>query len=238
MWGAFVIGFIAGIAATPHCLGMCGGFPLHLAKSSGRGSAALRQALFVLGKGFTYIFLGALAAALGTIVFRDSSLAHGAPLLRIVAGSLTALFGLLMLGLRLPPIKAIQKISDAGIVRSLYGGLLVGPGSAAAFVLGMGTGLIPCPLPMGMLAVSAASHNVVHGVALMAGVGLGTAPGLLAVGLFGIGIDRRFARVGMRVAGIVVLMIGIITIGRATGIIHANHPVARAVPSCCEGHND
>lgn len=235
MLGAFVVGLVAGLATTPHCLGMCGGFPLHLARSSRHRTAVLRQLLFVTGKSFTYVFLGTLAASLGAIVFKNTSLAAGAPYLRLAAGAITVFFGLLMLGFRLPTIKALQGVSDAGFVRGLFGGLFTSPSPLAAFVLGLGAGFLPCPLPMGMLAVAAASHSIPQGIALMAGVGLGTAPGLVALGLFGVGLDRRSAKVGMRAVGVVVIAIGLLTMGRASGIIAAHHPASHAAPSCCGG---
>jgi len=232
----FLIGFAAGIAAAPHCLGMCGGFALHLAKSSGRGYAALRQVLFVIGKLFTYVFLGTLAAALGVVLLKNTSFSAAAPALRIGVGGITVLFGLAMLGIRLPSIKGLQGISDRGLVRGLLGGLVHSPSPAAALVLGLGVGFLPCPLPMGMLALSASSHNVPHGMALMAGVGLGTAPGLLAVGLFGVGLNRRFSKVGMKAAGIVVVTLGLLTIGRVTGVLNHGSSVSAVAPSCCEQH--
>ncbi|MDO8683394.1 MAG: sulfite exporter TauE/SafE family protein [Armatimonadota bacterium] len=233
MWSMFLMGLIAGFAATPHCLGMCGGFPLHLAKSSNRGSVILRQILFVIGKTFTYIFLGTLVSALGAILFKNTAFALGAPVLRFAAGFITVIFGLVMLGIRLPSFKPLQGISEAGLIRNILGGLLTEPGPIAAFLLGLGVGFLPCPLPMGMLAISAASHNAPQGMALMAGVGLGTAPGLLALGLFGVGLDRKFAKMGMRAAGIVVVAIGLLTIGRVTGVMLTPHNVNRCVPSCC-----
>jgi len=236
MWASFLLGLGAGIAATPHCLGMCGGFPLHLARSSKGERVAPRQVLFILGKSFTYIFLGTLAAALGVVLFKDTTLAKGAPLLRVIAGSITLLFGLMMLGFRLPPIKKLQGISDTGMVRGLFGGLFTSPSPAAAFVLGLGVGFLPCPLPMGMLATAAISHSIPHGMALMAGVGIGTAPGLLGVGLFGIGLDRKLRGVGMRAAGVVVLAIGLLTVGRATGLIAKPHSPTVIAP-CCQEHD-
>ena len=238
MWTDFLLGLSAGIAATPHCLGMCGGFPLHLAKSSGERGTLLRQLMFITGKSFTYIFLGVLAAALGVVALKNTQLASYAPILRLIAGLITVTFGLIMLGFRLPPLKALQNISDTGFVKSIFSGLFAKPTPAAAFTLGLGVGFLPCPLPMGMLAVAAASHNIPQAAALMAGVGLGTAPGLLAVGLFGAGIDRKFAKVGMRAAGVLVLAIGLITIGRTTGIIHKSNPINHTIPSCCQGHGD
>jgi len=223
MLATFLTGLIGGLLNTPHCLGMCGGFPLHLAKSSGDGKAALRQILFVAGKTFTYIFLGAMASALGVILFKNSSIAPFAPVLRTVAGLVTIAFGLLMLGFRLPPIRALQGVSEAGLVRSVFGGLFTSTSPVAAFTLGLGVGFLPCPLPMGLLAVAALSHNVLHGMLLMGGMGIGTAPGLLAVGLLGAGLDRRFAKVGMRAAGVVLIGIGLMTLGKVVGIIPVSH---------------
>lgn len=225
---AFLTGLVGGFLNTPHCLGMCGGFPVHLAKNSASGRVALRQILFVFGKSFTYVFLGALAAALGVVVFKDTSLSKAAPLLRLVAGLITLVFGLLMLGFRLPSIKPLQGVSDSGLVTGLFGGLFTSPSPLAAFALGLGTGFLPCPLPMGLLTVAALSHNILHGMAIMGGLGLGTAPGLLGVGLLGVGLDRKFARVGMRAAGVVLVVIGLMTIARVTGVMAAPH-------SCCGG---
>lgn len=250
MLASFLLGFGAGIAATPHCLGMCGGFPLHLAKPGARGSAGLRQALFVAGKSFTYIFLGALAAALGVIVLKNTRLAGAAPALRIAAGAITLIFGLAMLGLRLPrvsgfpfrdaPLKSRnteRETRETGFVGGALGGLLSNPTPGSAFVLGLGVGFLPCPLPMGMLAVAASGHSVPHGIALMAGVGLGTAPGLLAVGLFGMGLNWKLRKAGMRAAGVVVAIIGLLTICRAIGGMPRSHVVDSVVPPCCQEHN-
>lgn len=243
MLTSFLLGFGAGIAATPHCLGMCGGFPLHLAKPSASGSGALRQALFVAGKSFTYVFLGALAGALGVILLKNTSLAGAAPALRIAAGAITLTFGLSMLGLRLPfhhestkGGKHEKERTEPGLVAGLLGGLLSKPSPASAFVLGLGVGFLPCPLPMGMLAVAAAGHNVPHGIALMAGVGLGTAPGLLAVGLFGMGLNWKLRRTGLRAAGLLVTMIGLLTIYRTIGGMPKSHVVDSVVPPCCQEH--
>ncbi len=278
MLTSFLLGLGAGIAAAPHCLGMCGGFPIHLAKSpkSSAGRSIVRQLLFVGGKTLTYTFLGAMAAALGVVLFRDTRFSAWAPAMRIIAGSVTVLFGLVMLGVRLPRTKVLQSgvqscgdmgsaspecraqrgVSKGGLsggrasirstdraysalagsvlARNIFGPLLVSPGPGAALALGLGVGFLPCPLPMGMLAAAAVSHSVRHGILLMMGVGLGTAPGLVAAGILGAGLDRRFRKVGMRAAGLVVLVIGLMTIGHATGVIATPHASHNPAPCCCE----
>jgi len=176
MLASFLIGLTAGIAATPHCLGMCGGFPLYLSKSSRRAYTIRRQLLFVGGKGFTYVFLSTLASATGAILFKMPSLVSLAPFLRLAIGLITVLFGLSMLGVRLPHVKRFEDRTTGRFIGDTFGGLLSDPSPQAAFLLGLVVGFLPCPLPMAMLAVSVASHHVLTGIALMAGVGLGTAP--------------------------------------------------------------
>lgn len=237
MLGAFIVGLVAGISTTPHCLGMCGGFPLHLAKSSKKGTVAIRLILFVIGKSATYIFLGSLAAALGVVLLRDTSIANAAPALRLTAGIITMIFGLMMLGLRLPAIKPLQGMADKLFVKSIFWPLLSNPGPSTALILGMCVGFLPCPLPIVMLGLAAASNSVPYGILIMAGVGIGTAPGLLAVGFLGSGLFTKFARVGMRAAGILALAIAILTIGRATGVIPKAHQINYVIPSCCGGDN-
>lgn len=235
MLSSILIGLAAGGAATPHCLGMCGGFPVHLARSSHSGKSILRIVLFLTGKAFTYVFLGLLAASMGAIIFRNTSLAPVAPVIRVAAGVVTALFGALMLGVRLPRLASRTGSGDSGILQSMLSKLVVDPTPVGALMLGMGTGFLPCPLPMGMLAAAAASHSITEGAGLMLGVGLGTVPGLLALGVFGIGLDRRVAKSGMKVAGAVVLAIGLLTVGRASGLIPHAAGVDHVVPSCCQG---
>jgi sulfite exporter TauE/SafE len=242
---------------------MCGGFALHLAKSSTNGRTTLRQVLFVVGKGFTYIFLGAIAGSIGAVLLKDTAATKAIPTLRLAAGFLTLIFGLLMIGVRLPSGKVAHPSTGSGwqkgnsgcqdqssctsgwqnsnpvvgLIKSIFGGLLVSPTPTAALVLGMCVGYLPCPLPICMLVIAAASHSVILGMAVMAGVGLGTAPGLLGLGLFGAGVfqgaNRRLAKIGLRAAGVVVIGIALITIGRATGVISGKSVINRVVPPCC-----
>lgn len=233
MLSSFLIGLAAGVAATPHCLGMCGGFPLYLARSSNRAQTLRRHLLFVGGKGFTYVFLGTLASATGAVLFKIPSLVSIAPFLRLAIGLITVLFGLSMIGLRIPQLRRLHDQSSGKFIGDTFGGLLSDPSPQAALVLGLGVGFLPCPLPMGMLAAAVASHHVLTGISLMAGVGLGTAPGLLGVGLFGAGLNKKFAKIGMCAAGVVVLAVGGLTITRAASAISTRHATGQTIPSCC-----
>jgi sulfite exporter TauE/SafE len=235
MLASFMLGFAAGIAATPHCLGMCGGFPLHLAKGPEKRDVLSNQFAFLAGKMFTYIFLGALASTIGKILLKNTGLAQFTPLVRIAAGVITVVFGLAMLGVRLPKLSLSNNLAALDFLNRIYSGLVALPTPASSFSLGLLVGFLPCPLPIGMLAVAAASHDIPSGLLIMAGVGLGTMPGLLMAGLFGTALFRRWSVVGMRAAGIIVILIGMFTIARVTGVIHPTRAGHGAVPSCCGG---
>jgi sulfite exporter TauE/SafE len=64
------VGFITGLAATPHRVVICGGFALHLARVRRSRLAAVRVVPFPAGTTFTYALPGASVGALGVWVIR------------------------------------------------------------------------------------------------------------------------------------------------------------------------
>jgi hypothetical protein len=210
------MGLIAGLAATPHCLGMCGAFPLHLSRAGGRG---VRQVLFLAGKTVSYAFLGALAGLLGQALFQSRAAASWQNAFSYLIGAVMLVAGLAMLGI-IPRMKT-PAFADRmwAAVQPLYQALLRAPGPGAALVLGVGVGFLPCPATYALCAAAAASHSVPLGMALLAGLGLGTAPAMLGVGLSGALAGARLRRLGLRGVAIVVLALGLTTILRPTGLL-------------------
>ncbi len=202
-----------------------------------------RLGLLVGGKCFTYVFLGAVAAWFGVIVFKNTTLSPAVPYVRLAAGVAIAVMGLSMIGVRLPKAKRagppphpFLKGGGANFAHTCIAPLLRNRSGTSAFVLGLGVGFLPCPLPMGMLAIAAANHHVLSGIALMAGVGVGTAPGLMAVGLFGAGLNRKLARIGMQAAGVLVLAIGLLMFARAADALLRPNLPGNLPPCCCHEH--
>ncbi len=226
LYSGFLMGLLGGLAATAHCLGMCGGFPLHLSRAAA-GPVLARQLLYVLGKTFTYTFLGALFGALGNTLAESGLLPGSQNGLAIVAGVAIILFGLGMLGVRLPsPLAGKWNAYEWGFIKSIYRQFFAHPSLGASFTLGLATGLLPCPITLAMLAVAAGSHSVVQGMLLLAGLGVGTAPGLLGVGLCGNLVSARWRRFGLRPAGIIVILLGLVTVARTQEFMHRG----------CHGH--
>ena len=85
---------------------------------------------------------------------------------------------------------------------------------------GLMTGLLPCPIVVGFLALSLQSGSVLTGMATMAAMGVGTVWSLLLLGMTGYALQARTRRWGAVVGGIVLVLLGTVTILRGTGAMH------------------
>lgn len=232
--------FLAGLAGSLHCAGMCGGFACALGTARrGRLATLARHLEYNLGRVSSYCFLGACVGGLGYLLVGPGTdpgwglLAQRA--LALLAGLLMFIVGLQYLGLLGPAgprLPALGWLADA--LRSLTRSQ--GPGAPLA--LGALNGLLPCPLVYALLAYAAGSGDPWSGVATMAVFGLGTFPALLLVGGVGGWLrgrlvpptpgrkaaysasgDQRPSRVGwrhggVRIAGVLILVLGTITLVR------------------------
>jgi len=135
--------FLAGLASTAHCVGMCG--PLALAAGAA-GAPRQGPGLYLLGKTTSYLFLGTALLAL--------------------TGAFFLLQGLEMLR---PGLVSARLRADLGVpvvVRGLATRLRELGGAPAALALGLLSGLLPCPLSWGVAAWAAGTrhHPGVRGV--------------------------------------------------------------------------
>jgi sulfite exporter TauE/SafE len=214
---------VTGLLGSFHCVGMCGGFVLALDRP---GRVPWRrigvQGAFLIGKACTYVLLGAVAGLLGTAALRAPWFSAAQVALAVVAGLLMVAAGLQMLG----------------VLTSFPVGSLFGPGSlydravrtvanargpAAPFVMGALTGLLPCPLVYAFLAAALATGTLLGAMGTMALLGLTSAPALLLVVLTGAVLAPRFRAQAVRASGVLVVLLGLVTIARGTGLLHLGH---------------
>ena len=129
------IAFIGGAVSFAHCLGMCGGFALHLAAGQSKVGTLARQLLWHFGRITTYVFLGALAGFLGNRV----SLAQW-PWVRDVpgylAGTVMIVMGLALLGL-LPWGGTGARNAEEGVFASVFRHFFGAPSPLSALGLGL-----------------------------------------------------------------------------------------------------
>jgi sulfite exporter TauE/SafE len=235
--------FLAGLAGSWHCVGMCGGFACALGPDArGRGATLTRQLTYNLGRVTTYCFIGALvgflAAGLCTSGANAPPTSGAQRILAVVSGLLMVFIGLQFLGwvgrLGGPPGLGI---GGAFIARSLRD-LLRAPGPAAPLAFGVFNGFLPCPLVYAFAAQAAGSGGALSGLLVMLAFGLGTFPAMLLMGGLGgwlrragtasggLGLrDLRWRQRGVAFAGAFIVLLGLITFARGIvpigGHLHA-----------------
>lgn len=213
------IGFAGGLLAFAHCIGMCGGFVLHLSQEKERRRMLAGQLLWQTGRAFTYTFFGALAGYAGG--FLEGFLSDGLlrNLLSYLAGAAIVIMGLSLLGLL--PVRGNGAGSAAASAIAAFSARFFGKASAgSALFLGMATGFLPCPIILAFLAYSLQSGSVVDGMAVMGSLSLGTMIPLLLLG----GLTR-LTRVhlrswGPKAGGIILIFLGLVTTLRGTAAFH------------------
>jgi sulfite exporter TauE/SafE len=210
--------FVAGLTGSAHCIGMCGPIAIALAGGSRSWRHNLgRQFVYTLGRAFTYSVLGALAGFGGWRLARLAPmLTHTGAVLAILAGVVLVYQGLESAGV-LPKryFGSVQPCLASDFLRSM----LRLPGLRGVFLAGLFTGLIPCGLVYGFLALAVATANPWHGAGLMIAFGLGTAPAMLGVGCGGSLLSVLARRHVLQLAAWCVVLAGVISIARGTGYL-------------------
>lgn len=228
---------VAGMLGSAHCLGMCGPFALAIGTSASSWRANLRrQACYSAGRIFTYAVLGAVVAFCGARVAAALPGWTNVPaLLAIGAGILLAVQGLAAAGVL--PARAVHGAAACPGAAG-FRALLTGRGSLDVFLAGLFTGLLPCGLLYGMLALAAATHDVPRGLGTMTAFGLGTVPALVAAGLGGslLGVAAR-RRLHAAAAWCLVLT-GAISIARGTGHLSFTAEPPAGCPFCAAAAHD
>ena len=239
------IGFAGGLLGFAHCLGMCGGFVLHLSQGKNRVEMLITHLLWLAGKSFSYLFLGAVAGYAGGVL---TGLLPGQALfqnlLSFAAGSTMLLMGLQVLGL-LPVRMNLAGSFGATLLANLGRSFLAASSPSAALVLGLATGLLPCPIVLAFLAYALQSGSVATGMITMAALGLGTTVPLLLLGGFSRLLRMQLRSWAPRAGGILLVLLGLITVLRGTATFHhllgcpanpGSHPVADgSLKPCCNG---
>lgn len=237
MW----LGFLGGVLAFAHCLGMCGGFALHLSQGPTRLGVLQRQLLWHAGKTATYVFLGAMAGFLGHRIGAMGNLPWLQHVLTYIVGGFMIVMGLAMLGVIPARLTAPSTGTNDGFFASLFRQFFRETTPQAAFVLGLATGFLPCPIVLGFLALSVQNGSVPTGMMTMAAMGIGTVWALLLLGMTGQAISLRLRRWSPVLAGAVLIVLGAATAARGTEAFHrllgCPHAARAAAKSPCCDHS-
>jgi uncharacterized protein len=201
---------LAGVMATPHCAGMCGGF----ASACARPRPGLWG--WHAGRLTTYAALGALAGALGSVL-PGPGWVPGA-----VAAALLVWFAAALAGVAPQPAARIPGLVRAG--RSLMGR----SGLPARFLFGAVTGLLPCGMVYAALGLAVLAASPLTSALTMLAFGGATVPGLTVLSL---GVQRMASR-GLwarRALAVLILAVGLWSVAMRSVGAHAHDASAPTV---------
>lgn len=226
---------LAGIAASGHCVAMCGGIAGALAmrsRESGTAARITNAVVYNLSRIASYCVAGALAGFLGGALLRSVNVSALSVAVRVLSGLIMlAAAGKLLFGWRLlDPIEAAgsglwRRVAPWAGRQGATGGL------RGAIGLGLAWGWLPCGMTYSMLLLAATSGGAITGAGVMLAFGAGTLPSMLTTS---VAFDRAArvlaARASVRrVAGILLMVFGLWTAGYALSHVlpgssgHAHH---------------
>ncbi len=204
------LAFLAGLAGSFHCIGMCGGIVAALSMTTAPGSARSRTlslALYNIGRITTYTFLGVVAGFIGSSLDLPTMRSVGvwlglaANIMVITVGTASA-FGFSW------GLNSLESSSGRFFAEPLRKAIS-GNSSFAFLPIGLMLGFLPCGLIYGPLAVAAANGSPLRGGLMMLALGLGTVPVLMIFGSATGAISAVFRSIMFRVLGVIIAAIGL-----------------------------
>ena len=201
-----------GLLGTGHCIGMCGPLVVALPGQTGRFSAHLA---YHSGRLVTYAIIGAAMGAAGSGLIYLASTVGGNPLvwmtrvqvsISLLAGLFLLFFGLSRLGFVVEPQwVAIAVPNRMPGWRRLMSRPAAQRSNLDLFIMGLMLGSLPCGLSYAAFAKSLSGAQSLSGAAMALIFGLGTLPGLLAVGAGAAVLMNRFRQQADMLAGLIMI---------------------------------
>ncbi|WP_417486988.1 sulfite exporter TauE/SafE family protein [Maricaulis sp.] len=204
-------GFLAGLASSLHCVGMCGGIAssltLSLTPNGTRGDRVRTLLLAQLGRVIAYTLAGAVLAAIGSGIYFGFDRAEAHHVMRWAGALVLVYIGLSVMGWA-PALSGLDRLGQ-GVTRFLGARLGGAFRSASPVLAGLVWGLLPCGMVYAALLYALLSGSAVSGGMIMLGFGLGTLPAVTAAAL---GLTQFLAlarRPGTRYwVGSVIILVG------------------------------
>ncbi len=215
---------IFGLVGSVHCLGMCGplvlAYSLHLRPGEVvepprfcPGGVAHHLA-FHTGRLLTYGLLGALAAGITRIPVFHQVFAGLRSSVSLGGGIIMAIFGVLLLGAGRIRLPSFPVPGPGRIMGRVFPRLLSSRGVSPKVALGLLSGFLPCMFSFAMIVKAAATGSPSIGFLTMFLFGVGTAPVLFFTGLSASLISFKMRFLGERVAGGMLMVMGVMLIIR------------------------
>lgn len=184
--------FVAGLATTVHCAGMCGLLTCGLG-IAGRGPATATVGTYHFSRLVGYAIAGAVAGGIGGLLGIQPNFAGIAwlPLL-LIAFLIAICFGL---DKKLAMIPGLGRVITVIKVKTLKF-----PPLARAGIIGVATPLLPCGPLYAILALALASGSALRGMECLLAFGIGAIPGIWTVQIGSAWVSQRLGAKGFLIA--------------------------------------
>ncbi len=207
-----VVLFMLGLLGTGHCIGMCGPLVVALPGQTGRFSAHLA---YHAGRLITYGVIGASMGATGSGLIGLASAVGSNPMvwitrvqmgISLLAGLFLLFFGLSRLGFFAEPNwLAVAMPNRMPGWRRLMSRAPALRSNRDLFLMGLFMGGLPCGLSYAAFAKALSGAQMISGAMMALIFGLGTLPGLLAVGFGAAVFLNRFRQQADILAGLIMI---------------------------------
>jgi uncharacterized protein len=214
--------FLASLLGSIHCVGMCGPYvALCTARiapagcTTGQGLSL--RLIFNAGRLVTYMVIGLLAGGFGQIALAISERAGLRGIIALVAGVVTLLFGLALLGWIRDPSRLVARSGLDVLIRGGSREAFRAPRWVSAVLLGALQGFLPCALVYAAASRAAFAGSPLGGAWIMLIFGLGTVP---AIFIISSSVSPAFTRFRpWRWSGAFILIVGVLLILRGTAAL-------------------
>jgi sulfite exporter TauE/SafE len=206
------------LGSLGHCLGMCGPLNLMVAAQIRNNELPVVQnfLLYHATRVLVYALLGAIVGSIGSLLGLGQHLTVIGGAVSLLLGIAILLLGVSYLGwLAAFPLEGASEWWNAALTRALRQG-----GSRGSALLGVLNGLLPCGLVYSALLLAASSGKALSGALGMIVFGAGTMPALLALNLGAGALSVRLRQRMMKVAGVLMLFVGLQLILRGGASLH------------------
>ncbi len=211
--------FLASLAGSLHCAGMCGGLVVFYSGTDATKGAQrlIAHGVYNTGRLVGYLLLGAAAGAIGGVINLAGSLAGLQRIAMPIAGVMMILWGLGAIT-QIRGVKFFKSTGGSGkfsqMVRRAFGIVARRPPAIRAAAVGLLSALLPCGWLWAFVITAAGTASPQGGLAVMAAFWAGTVPILLAIGFGAQAMALPFRRHAPMVTAILLVVIGVVAIVR------------------------
>lgn len=216
---AALIGLVAGVST---CMALVGGLVLSVSSAWSAKhpeedgvSRAVPQLFFNAGRLLGFFILGGLLGLLGTSI-SPSPLFSG--LLNVLVGATIIAVGLSLISPRFKSLIALPKSLAKRIDRYKQGEFSAG----RTMLLGALTFFLPCGFTQAMQLYAVQSGSFVDGALAMSLFALGTAPGLMGMGLLGSKTGGKKKTAAFQAIAVIIIVFGLINAVNGSRLVRAS----------------